>query len=159
MTLLRAPVMRLTTTSLRPGGETPIFSTTSNWRAIYAVELGPIIKAGDLLDISFTLHVTNDAFRPNANPVTWGAQVRLSPTIGDTSDGNQMIPTMQPHNIGDAAHHGLLVARYLYQVPETLYGTYYAKLLAWFRHPSANGSQQMACPDNGFGMQVIWHRS
>lgn len=159
MSFFQPPTLRITSTSLLPGNVCPIFSSPNNWRTVYAVELGPALKAGEILDISFSLHCTNDAFRPDPDPVQWGVRARLSDNTSDTVDGQELVPQMRPHNIGDAAHHALLVGRWVYQVPSNIFGKRYAKLMVWFRHPDADGSQMMTCPDNNLGMQIMWHRS
>ena len=159
MVTRRAPKILVTTTSLRPSNKTPIHGSTGNWYAIYGVEIPPPIRFGDLFDVSYSLHVTNDAFRPDNNPVIWETQVVLATSLSDSTSGTDVLPQVGPHRIGDAAHHALVVDRGLFVSPGNYLSTRYIKLLAWFKHPDANGSQDMECPDNNLGMQCLRYRS
>ncbi len=155
----RSPVLLETTTSLRSGGTTPIHSTTGNWYAIYALEVPPPIRAGDVLDVTATLHFTYVAFRPDSTSVVWNSIMVWSSDLSDSQSGTNVMGNARTYRVGDEAHHGLIVRRAAFVVPSDVFDApRYLKFLCYFTHGNANGSQMMTCPDNGFGVQALWYR-
>lgn len=165
MTMLpvRTPIILETGTSLRTPNpnQTPIHGSTGNWYAIYAIKVDPPIKPMDVFDVSFALHVTNDAFRPDPNQVTWNTSVRFSDTTQDAPQGTIVMANAGAASIGNEAHHALTTRRAFFTPGGStpILTTKFFVLRVWFRHGNANGNQQMTCPDNALGMQAYWYKS